>query len=330
MQVRLPRWLAGIGAALWVATTLAAAPLPPPESGKLTVYFLDVGQGDAALIVSPTRKMILVDGGPPESAGSTVARLRSITSGPLDLIVLSHAHRDHLGGLPHVLEEVGAARFMDPGVDHSSSAYRDLLKRLGTLDVEYVEPSAPADGSLLSFGIGGGARIEILWPRQPLVPLLRGTSSDVNANSIVLRVSFGTTSFLFTGDMSSESEKALLGRGSPLASTILKVAHHGSGYSSQPAFLARVAARAAVISCGERNEYGHPHPTTLRHLDDSGAVILRTDELGDIRAVSDGTKVEIGAARSKVAVGTFRGAADRSAQAAPDSSPIPFPPGGTP
>ena len=317
MQVRLPRWLAGICAVLWAATALAAAPLPRPERGKLTVYFLDVGQGDAALIVSPTGKSILVDGGPPESAAATVRRIRAVTSGPLDLIVLSHAHRDHLGGLPLILEEIGAARFMDPGVDHPTTAYRDLLTLLAARKVEYVEPTAPADGSRLSFGIGGGARIEVLWPRQPVEPLLRGTASDVNANSIAMRASFGSTSFLFAGDMSSETEAELLRGASPVASTVLKVAHHGSADSSQPAFLSRVAARAAVISCGIHNEYGHPHPTTLRHLVDSGARILRTDQLGDIRAVSDGAAVEIEAARSRFAIGRFRGAPDRAAGIAP-------------
>jgi competence protein ComEC len=309
MQGRLQRWLAGICAVVLAATAVscvgrasthtADAPPPRPERGKFTVYFFDVGQGDGALIVTPTGKTILVDGGPPESAAATVDRIRAITSGPLDLIVLSHAHQDHLGGLTRVLGEIGAARFMDPGVDHTTTAYRDLLKQLAVLDVEYVEPSAPANGSRLSFGIGGDARIEILWPRQPLEPLIQGTASDVNANSIVMRASFGSTSFLFTGEMSSETEATLLRSGSPLASTVLKVAHHGSGYSSQPAFLAQVAARIAVISCGARNGYGHPHPSTLRHLANSGAMILRTDELGDIRAVSDGTTVEIAAARGK-------------------------------
>jgi competence protein ComEC len=305
MQVRPLRWLAGICSLLFAATALAAATLPRPERGKLTVYFLDVGQGDAALIASPTGKTILVDGGPPESAAATVQSIRSVIVGPLELVVLTHPHLDHLGGLPRVLREIGAARFMDPGVDHPTSAYRGLLQLLRDLDIAYLEPSAPADGSRMSFGIGGGARVEIFWPRQPREPLLRGTRSDVNANSIVLRVSFGTTSFLFTGDIGLETEATLLRSGSPLGATVLKVAHHGSSWSSHPSFLMRVAAEAAVISCGSGNEYGHPHPSTLRRLARSGARILRIDELGDIRAVSDGTTVNIDAPRSALVLGAF-------------------------
>jgi competence protein ComEC len=310
MRVRALRRLAGICAILLAAVALAAAPLPEPEPGKLSVYFLDVGQGDAALIVGPTGKTILVDGGPSGAAGTTVEKIRAVTSQPLDLVILTHPHLDHLGGLPRALGVIGAARYMDPGVDHSTSAYRDLLRVVADLDIEYVEPTAPADGSWRSFGIGGDARVEIFWPRRPLEPLLRGTRSDVNSNSIVLRVRFGTTSFLFTGDIESETETVLLRSGAPLDATVLKVAHHGSASSSQTNFLAQVAARAAVISCGAGNAYGHPDPATLARLAAAGARVFRTDMIGDIRAVSDGTTVHMDAPRSSLALGAFRGDAE--------------------
>ena len=306
MRVRAARWLAGIYAILFAATALAVAPLPPPELGKLTVYFLDVGEGDAALIVGPTGSAILVDGGPPASAHATVERIRSVTES-LELVVLTHPHLDHLGGLPAVLLEIGAARYMDPGIEHRSSEYHYLRRIVRDRGIEYIVPSAPADGSRVSFGIGGDARVEILWPRWPLEPLLLG----VNSNSIVMRVTFGTTSFLFTGDIESETEEVLLRSGAPLGATILKVAHHGSSSSSQAIFLIRVAATAAVISCGAGNGYGHPHPSTVRRLLAFGAKVLRTDRLGDIRAVSDGTMVTIDAPRSALALGAFRDAENR-------------------
>ena len=120
-----------------------------------------------------------------------------------------------------------------------------------------------------------------------------------------------TVYFLFTGDMESETEELLLRSGAPLRATILKVAHHGSSSSSQAIFLIRVAATAAGISCGAGNGYGHPDPSTVRRLLASGATVFRTDRLGDIRAVSDGTMVTIDAPRSALALGTFRDAENR-------------------
>ena len=184
----------------------------------------------------------------------------------------------------------------------------------------------PLDEDVDPRPIGGDARVEIFWPRLPLEPLLRGTPSDVNSNSIVLRVSFGSTSFLFTGDIGSETEAVLLRSMSPVAATVLKVAHHGSAYSSQPGFLARVGARAAVISCGAGNSYGHPANATLRHLAASGARILRTDVLGDIRAVSDGAAVKIYAPRSVLGLGVFPGA-ERRQNSAVHSPAAPSAPG---
>ncbi len=283
---------------LLCAPAWAALPLPPAEPGKLTVYFFDVGQGDAALIVSPTGKTVLVDGGPPDG-GALSRRLRTLVEGPLDLMVLTHPHLDHLGGLPSVLEAPGARRYMDPGFDHTTSSYRDLLRKVGELDVPLLEPEVTEAGGPFTLDLGGDARMTVLWPRRPKEPFLTGTRSDANANSIVFRIDHGAVSFLFTGDGEADTEARLLRSGQKLGATVLKAPHHGSRHSSQEPFLKRVAPKHVVVSCGRDNEYRHPHEHALRRYRGVGAQIHRTDESGDLLAVSDGREVHVAPAAGR-------------------------------
>ncbi|RYZ35212.1 MAG: MBL fold metallo-hydrolase [Myxococcaceae bacterium] len=277
------------------ATPAAPSALPAPVPGRLTVYFLDVGQGDAALIVSPTGKTVLIDGGPPEAGTRLAARLRELVKGPLDLVILTHPHLDHLGGLPAALKAVGAKRFMDPGFDHPSEAYRALLDFVGREvgQVMTPEPNASAPQTLLTVGLGEGVSLTMLWPRMPQEPFLANTRSDANANSIVAKLTYAKTSFLFTGDSEPPTEEALLQKPLDLTATVLKVAHHGGKHSSTAAFLDRVAPQAAVISCGVGNDYGHPSPEVLGRLGDVHARTFRTDQDGEVMAVSDGATVTL-------------------------------------
>ena len=274
---------------------LAALPGPAAALPPLSVYFLDVGQGDAALIVSPTGKTVLIDAGPPEAQGTLVPRVKQLVTGPLDLALLTHPHLDHLGGMARVLQAVGARRFMDSGFDHPSDAYRRLLDVVGQTagQVMTPTPNTATPEAPLSIGLGGGATLSIFWPRVPREDFLRNTRSDANSNSIVARLTYGDTSFLFMGDAEPETEARLLARSRDYGSTVLKVAHHGGGYSSTAAFLAAVRPQVAVISCGTGNEYGHPTPETLGRLGDVGARVFRTDRQGEVLAVSDGTQVTV-------------------------------------
>jgi competence protein ComEC len=271
----------------------ASSALPPPAPGRLSVYFLDVGQGDAALIVSPTGKTVLIDGGPPEAGTRLAARLRELVKGPLDLVILTHPHLDHLGGLRSALKAVGARRFMDPGFDHPSEAYRDLLTFVGQEvgQVMSPEPSPSSPRTLLTVGLGEGVALTVLWPRVPQESFLAGTRSDANANSIVTKLTYGKTAFLFTGDAEPPTEEVLVEKPVDLTATVLKVAHHGGKHSSTKAFLERVKPQAAVISCGVGNDYGHPSPEVLGRLRDVSARAFRTDQDGEVLAVSDGTTV---------------------------------------
>jgi beta-lactamase superfamily II metal-dependent hydrolase len=271
---------------------LAAA---PPAPRPLTVYFFDVGQGDAALVVSPTGKTVLIDGGPPEAREHLVGRLRALVKEPLDLVILTHPHLDHLGGLTPALKAVGARRFMDPGFDHPSDAYRDLLDFVGGAagQVMTPQPNPQAPRTLLTIGLGEGVSLTVLWPRAPQEPFLDNTRSDANSNSIVAKLTYGKTAFLFTGDAEPETEAALLQKPIDFTSTVLKVAHHGGRHSSTAAFLAAVKPKVAVISCSAGNDYGHPTAEALERLGTAGARVLRTDQHGEVVAVSDGTTVTV-------------------------------------
>jgi beta-lactamase superfamily II metal-dependent hydrolase len=282
---------------LFTASSGLAQPAPAPTApGKpLTVYFFDVGQGDAALIVSPTGKTVLIDGGPPEAGEHLAARMKQLVRGPLDLVILTHPHLDHLGSLKDAVQAVGARRYMDPGFDHPSEAYRDLLEFMGKEvgQVMTPEPNPQTPDTFLTVGLGEGAVLTVYWPRYPREPFLKNTRSDANSNSIVTRLTYGKTAFFFTGDSERDTELALLRQRTDYTSTVLKVAHHGGKHSSTQEFLAAVKPKAAVISCSEGNEYGHPTPEALERLAAVGAQVFRTDRNGEIKAVSDGVAVTL-------------------------------------
>jgi len=322
---------------LLAASPGRAQPAPAPAPGKpLTVYFFDVGQGDAALIVSPTGKTVLIDGGPPESGEILTRRLKQLVRAPLDLVILTHPHLDHLGSMKDAILAVGARRFMDPGFAHPSVSYKSLLefvdKEVG--QVVTPEPNPQAPESFITVGLGEGALLTIYWPRHPHEPFLKNTRSDANSNSIVARLTYGRTAFFFTGDSEPDTEAALLRYRTDFTSTVLKVAHHGGKHSSTQAFLAAVKPKAAVISCGAGNEYGHPTPETLERLTAVGARVFRTDQSGELKAVSDGTKVTLQAEKGDTSQRVFSGevqpptGSGPSSPASASATPPPPSPGG--
>jgi len=295
---------------LATSTVQAAAPRLASSPKGLTVHFFDVGQGDAALIRSPTGKTVLIDGGPPEAGKLLAARLRELVSEPLDLVILTHPHRDHLGGLDDAIRAVGARRYMDPGFDYPSEIYRDLLEFVGHEvegQVMTPTPNPSAPHTLLSIGLGEGVTLTILWPRHPQEPFLTTTRSDANSNSIIAKLTYGKTAVLFTGDAEPDTEKLLLDKPIDFNATVLKVAHHGGRQSSTQSFLEAVKPQAAVISCATGNEYGHPAPEVLQRLERVGAQVFRTDLQGEVVAVSNGTTFTLTAERGRSAALTVTG-----------------------
>jgi competence protein ComEC len=253
-----------------------------PDSGRLQVTVLDVGQGDAILVTTPAGHRILIDGGPSGVALSQ-ALGRELPAGVhrIDLIVLSHAQDDHLVGLVGVLGryEVGAV-LLSP-LEGETAANRAWQETLAEHAVPVREAVA---GEWLD--LGEGAWLEVLGPAADLPA---AAAADLNNASVVLRLVHGSVSFLLTGDLTAEGEDALLGRGAALASTVLKVGHHGSDGSTTAAFLAAVRPAVAVISVGAENPYGHPSPSTELRL--GGVPYFRTDRNGRIRFETDGERL---------------------------------------
>jgi len=262
------------GVLAWVAIGTGGA------GERLSVTFLDVGQGDAILIEGPGGQRILVDGGPGGDALSgALGRQLPFHDRRIDLVVVTHPQADHVGGLPEALGSYDVGAVLDSAFEGESPFYEAFVDAMEDAGVpRYVA----ARGQTID--LGSGARIEVIGPDGAL-----GPGADPNDASTVLRVAMGEVSFLLTGDIEADGEAALVRSGAELRATVLKVAHHGSSTSTTAAFLSRVSPAIDVISVGASNSHGHPTAAVLSRL--SGAYVLRTDEDGDVRMETDGARL---------------------------------------
>ncbi|MBX5481352.1 MAG: MBL fold metallo-hydrolase [Myxococcaceae bacterium] len=257
--------------------------------GKLHVWFFDVGQGDAVLIQGPTGKTVLIDGGPEDAGAHLSYRLPDLLHGPLDLVISTQPDPDHLGGLVRAISTVGARRFIGARTDAPLPQSRALMQWLQERGIQVFEPSVPPQRRSDPFRIalGGGAELQVLWPRRPAEPDLEA-DRPVQANSLVARLVYQKISILFGADMTVETERHLLASGFSLHSTLLKVPLHGAEGATTAALLEAVRPEAAVISVGAGNREGAPSHTVLARLEAAGAQVFRTDLNGEIRADSEG------------------------------------------
>ena len=256
------------------------------QAGTLTVTWLDVGQGDAAVIQCGGQSM-LIDGGKPEKSSYIYAWLQQHGLSYLDVIVATHVDADHIGGLSGALNYASVGTAYCPVTKGTTETFQSFVKYLAQRGKQITVPTASETFAL------GGAQVQILGPLH--------RAEDSNDNSIVLKVSFGATSFLFTGDAERAEEQDLLNAGVNLQSTVLKVGHHGSDTSTSYPFLRAVAPQYAVISVGAGNSYGHPTEAVLSRLRDAGVTTFRTDMQGEITAVSDGQTINFSTAKNAAA-----------------------------
>lgn len=243
------------------------------RAAPLEVNFLAVGQGDSILIKTNGIEKILIDGGPGKKVLERLPPHLPFLLKKIDLVVLTHPDRDHIEGLLEVVEKYPVAKTAT-----NSQKTNTLLQK------EWEKKTKEKENLVLRAGdeskIRGNA-IEVLWPKE--------IRKNPNENSLVLKVTRDNVSFLFTGDIHQKQEKSL----EQVTSQVLQVAHHGSKTSSNPLFLKKVSPQIAVISCGEENQHGHPHPEVLEKLKETEAVILRTDKGKDVQILSDGKKLII-------------------------------------
>lgn len=248
----------------------------PPEGSSFEVHFIDVGQADSALVICDGHYM-LIDGGNAEDSDLVYAYLERHGAEHLDCMVATHAHEDHIGGLSGALNYAAVDVAYCPVTEHDTKVFQNMVKYLGEQGKSLTVPESGDKFNL------GSAQVEILGPVR--------VYSDTNNTSIVLRVDYGETSFLFTGDMEASAEKDLIESGANLRATVLKAGHHGSDTSSSYQFLREVMPKYTVISVGEGNKYGHPSEEILSRYRDVGAEVYRTDMQGHIIAASDGKTV---------------------------------------
>jgi competence protein ComEC len=257
-------------------------------TGELRAYFLDVGQGDSSVILFKD-KVVLIDAGEVDKGDLVVSDLEKLGVTRIDLLVATHPHSDHIGGMQKVLSRFPVGKVLDSGIPSSSSLYEHFLETVDDRNIPYI---AAERGKTID--IDPSLRILVLSPPEKQI------GDDINTNSIVLRISYGTVNLLYTGDATTDAEEVMVKAGYPLDADVIKVGHHGSSSSSSAAFLYRVDPEVAVISLGKDNEYGHPHRETLERLNMVGPLVLRTDRDGTVRVMSDGVTYSVATEKDTV------------------------------
>ncbi|MDP2656504.1 MAG: MBL fold metallo-hydrolase [bacterium] len=261
------------------------------DSTQLTVAVLDVGQGDAILVDGPAGQQILIDAGPDRSILAKLSEYMPFYDHDIELVILTHPHLDHYGGLHEVLNRYKVHHMYITGIVQKSPDYQDLLAQAVEkgVDVQEVWRGTQVD-------MGSDIHMSIF---APMVNLHDMSMSDLNESSIVAKLVYKQKSFLLTGDATDTEEKALLDAKEDVSADVLKVGHHGSEYSTSDTFLDVVHPNVAAISAGFHNMFGHPSTRLLNRLDRHDIQSFRTDQDGDIVFTTDGDTINVNTSSSR-------------------------------
>lgn len=261
-----------------VSSLLGTASISP-TTGTLKVHYIDVGQGDSILIQTPNGKNMLIDAGTNESSNTVTSYLSNLGITQLDIIAGTHPHEDHIGGMDAVINMFKIGKVYMPKATATTKTFEDVITAINNKGLSIT---TPVPGTTVD--LDSSVKLEILAPNEDAY-------EELNNYSIVFKLTYGSKSFLFTGDAEDVSEKEMLSKGYDLKADVLKVGHHGSSSSTSDAFLSAVNPQYAVISVGKDNDYGHPAVSTMDKLKAKGIAVYRTDENGTIVATCDGTSI---------------------------------------
>ena len=246
------------------------------NNGNLKIYFLDVGQADSILL-RENNKNVLIDAGNNEDGPKLVNYIKSLGIESFDYVIGTHPHEDHIGGMDDIINNFEIKKFYMPDAITTTKTFEDVLDALEENNLKFNTPEEKEVFKL------DDASFKVVY--------VGDDKKDLNNTSIVLKLTYGNTSYLFTGDATNKTEKQILNE--DIKVTVLKVGHHGSQYSSSNEFLDKVSPTYAIISVGKNNIYGHPKDITLKKLNKRNIKIYRTDEMGTIIISSDGNKISI-------------------------------------
>ena len=258
------------------------SPTPALPSGKLlSVAYLDVGQGDCIFVQTPNGKTMLIDAGEAAARESIDGYIAKMGIAKIDVLIATHPHADHIGGMAYVVEHYKTGAVYMPKATSTSSAYRKLM---GAIEKRGVKVNTAQTG--VDIWLDEDLVVSVLAP-------LKSSYANVNDCSVVLKITYRQTTFLFMGDASEVSEQEMMQQNEDVDSDVIKVGHHGSATSSSKEFLNAVSPDYAVISVGQKNAYGHPSKSVLLRLGQAGARIYRTDLDGTVVITSDGNVISI-------------------------------------
>lgn len=248
---------------------------------NLQFHFIDVGQGDSSLIITPKGKTILIDAGDEAHAKKVVSYVREQGIEKLNLVIATHPDADHIGGMDKVIKNFDIDVFAMPDVSAKTNQYKQIQRELKAKKMKatrlYQGDEVQIDDSL---------DFEILSP-------VKGKKyDDTNEYSIVAKIVYKDTSFILMGDATMENEVDIINNVPDIDIDVLKLGHHGSSTSSSDYFITKTSPKIAIISCGKNNKYGHPHQEVMRVLKKHGVTPYRTDEMGDIVITSDGKEIK--------------------------------------
>lgn len=262
----------------------AAAAGAGTNGSGLCITYLDVGQADCTILQCDGQTM-LIDAGNRADAKVILNALETLEIEKFDYAVATHSHEDHIGAMAAVLREVPADYVVYYPEQVETKVYKDFLKATEEIGAVHIEPEL-----LKEYNFGEG-KFQILAPNEEVC-------KDPNNCSVAVMVVYGKNKFLFTGDAEEQSEQKMLELGTSLEVDVFQTGHHGSSTSNSEAFLKAADPVYAIISCGEGNRYGHPHSEVLARLVDFDVMVYRTDTMGTITLVSDGTGISISTEKS--------------------------------